>query len=99
MIKQSKAITIAEVAELAGETDKEVALKTFAKQFIKISAEDAKKMQEELVAMDNIKLKEEGIVKIVDFMPEDASELIKVLPGVPLNQDEITKILDIVKKY
>jgi DNA-directed RNA polymerase subunit F len=38
-------------------------------------------------------------VKIVDFLPEDAADLIKILPGVSLNQDEITKILEIAKKY
>lgn len=99
MIKEQKPLTMAEVAELAGDTEKETKLKAFMKQFIKIDAKEAVKMKEELLAMDSIKLKEEHLVKIVDFMPEDAADLIKVLPGVSLNQDEVTKILEIVKKY
>jgi DNA-directed RNA polymerase subunit F len=56
-------------------------------------------MRDELRNLNSIKLKEEHFVKIVDFMPEDAADVIKVLPGISLNQDEITQILEIVKKY
>ncbi len=46
-----------------------------------------------------MKLKEEHIVKIVDFMPGDASDLNKVMVDVSLDQEEVNKILDVVKKY
>jgi DNA-directed RNA polymerase subunit F len=99
MIKDQKALSMSEVAELAGDTEKETKLKAFIKQFVKLDAERARKMRAELVALDSIKLKDEHLVKIIDFTPDDAADLIKVLPGVSLNQDEVTKILDIVKKY
>jgi DNA-directed RNA polymerase subunit F len=38
-------------------------------------------------------------VKIVDFVPTDVSELNKVIIEVSLDADEITKILDVTKKY
>lgn len=99
MIKELSPLTIAEVVKLAGDTEKEEKLKVFIKQFVKISADKAKEMREELKNLNLIKLKEEHIVKIVDFMPEDAFEVTKILPGIALTQDEITKILEIVKKY
>lgn len=99
MIKEQKALTMSEVVELAGDTEKETKLKAFIKQFIKVDVKRAEKMKEELIALDSIKLKEEHLVKIIDFTPEDAADLIKILPGVSLNQDEVTKILEIVKKY
>jgi DNA-directed RNA polymerase subunit F len=99
MIKTQKALTMAEVVSLAGDSEKEKNLKQFVKKFVSIDEETAKKMKQELMDLNLIKLKEENTVKIVDFMPQDASELTKVLPGIPLNQDEITQILDIVKKY
>jgi len=46
-----------------------------------------------------IKLKEEHIVKIVDFMPSDASELNKVIIEVSLDAEEVNKILEVVGKY
>jgi DNA-directed RNA polymerase subunit F len=64
-----------------------------------MSAEKALEMKEELRTLDLIKLKEAHIVKIIDFMPTDASELNKVLIEVSLDQDEVTKILDVVKKF
>jgi hypothetical protein len=37
MIKTQQALTMAEVAALAGETEKEVKLKSFIKQFVKLN--------------------------------------------------------------
>ncbi len=98
-IKEEKPITMAEVVALAGDSDKAVAIKKFIKDFNKMPAEKAIEMKEELTALDLIKLKDMHIVKIIDFMPTDASELNKVLIDVPLDQEEVNKILDVVKKY
>ena len=46
-----------------------------------------------------LKLKQEHIVKIVDLLPEDALDLNKIFTDVSLDEDETTKILEIVKKY
>jgi len=99
MIKESTPLTLAEVSDLAGESEKEEKVKQFIKKFIKLSAKDAKQLKEELTKLDLIKLKDEHIVKIADFLPEDAAELIKIVSSVSFDQDEITKILEIVKKY
>ena len=98
-IIESTPLTLAEVSNLAGDTDREKEVKTFIKKFTKMPADKAKKMREELTKLDLLKLKEEHIVKIVDFMPTDASDLNKVMVDVSLDQEEVNKILDVVKKY
>jgi DNA-directed RNA polymerase subunit F len=99
MIKDQKPLTYAEVLDLVGEGEKAKKVKDFIKMFYKLKSADAKKLSEELAGLDLMKLKEESIVSIVNFIPQDAADLIKILPDVSLDQEEITKILDIVKKY
>jgi len=99
VIKEETPITMSEVVALAGDSDKGKAIKKFIKGFNKMPVEKAKEMQEELRSLDLVKLKDAHIVKIVDFMPPGVSELNKVVIDVSLDQEEITKILDVVKKY
>jgi len=99
VIKEETPITMAEVVALAGDSDRGKTIKKFIKNFNKMSVEKAKEMKEELKALDLIKLKDAHIVKIVDFMPTDASELNKVVIDISLDQEEVTKIFDVVKKY
>ena len=88
---------MAEVSALAGDSEKGEAIKKFIKGFNKMPVEKALELKENLKALDLIKLKESHIVKIVDFMPSDAAELNKVIGDVSLDQEEVTKILDVVK--
>ena len=97
MIKEQKPLTMAEAAELGGTEENQ--LKTFVKQFIKIDSKTAREIKEEIEKLGIIKLKEEHIVKIVDFMPEDVEDVLKILPGISLEQEEINKILEVIKKY
>ena len=98
-IIESTPLTLAEVSDLAGDTDREKDIKTFIKKFTKMPVDKAKAMREELAGLELLKLKEEHIVKIVDFMPNDATDLNKVMVDVSLDQEEVNKILDVVKKY
>ena len=98
-ITEETPITMAEVVATAGDSDKSEAMKKFIKSFNKMDVKKAREMKAELKALDLIKLKDEHIVKIVDFVPTDVSELNKVIIEVSLDADEITKILDVTKKY
>ena len=98
-VKEERPITMAEVVSMAGDSEKAEEIKKFVKKFSKMPLEKVLKMKEELRALDLIKLKEEHIVKIVDFVPTDASELNKVIIEVSLDGDEVNKILDVTKKY
>lgn len=99
IIKEKKPLTLAEVAELSGDSEKGKKIKSFIKKFSKLKVEKSKEIGKELKKIDLIKLKEEHITKIIDFMPEDTSDLIKIIPGVSLDQEEANKILDVIKKY
>lgn len=99
VVTEENPITMAEVISLAGDSEKAVEIKKFIKQFNKMDVKKAIEMKEELKALDLIKLKDEHIVKIVDFVPKNASELNKVIIEVSLDSDEVAKILEVTGKY
>ena len=98
-VTEERPITMAEVVALAGDSEKSEEIKKFIKKFNKMDVEKAKEMTAELKALDLIKLKDMHIVKIVDFVPKDASELNKVIIEVSLDSDEVAKILEVTGKY
>jgi len=98
-IRHSEPLTLIEVADLAGDTEKEKKMKNFIKLFAKVDAKKVKEMKNEIKNLGILKIKDEYIVKIIDFMPENAAELTKIVSEVSFDQDEVNKILEIVKKY
>jgi|TARA_B100001971_G_C18120972_1_gene499420 DNA-directed RNA polymerase subunit F len=98
-IKEERPITMAEVVSLSGDSEKGAIIKSFIKNFNKTPLDKALEMKEALKNLDLIKLKESHIVKMVDFMPSDSIELNKILIDVSLDQEEVTKILDVIGKY
>lgn len=99
MIRKERPLLLGEVTELVGDSEQAESIKKFIKKFSKIKVADAKKMKEELEALDILQLKEKDIVSLVNFCPKDATEVMKVLQGISLNQEEVDKILNIVKNY
>jgi len=86
-----------EILEDISDSDKKEETKIYLKKFLKTKPEKAKKIQEELEKADLLKLKREHIVKIIDLLPESASDLNKIFTDITLNEDETNKILEIVK--
>ncbi len=99
MIKESRPVSMSEIINLISDSEKVENVKKFIKDFGVLDIEDAKKLSDEIRTLDIIKLKEEHIIKIVDFLPTDSIELNKVILKTSLDQDEINKILEITKKY
>ena len=99
MINEERPITMAEVVALAGDSEKAEEIKKFVKKFNKMDIKKAREMVAEIRALDLIKLKDEHIVKIVDFVPKSVSELNKVIIEVSLDSDEVAKILEVTGKY
>ncbi|MBM3233633.1 hypothetical protein FJZ19_00900 [Candidatus Pacearchaeota archaeon] len=95
MIKETKALGMAEVSEYLEEGE----LKASIKRFIKLKPSEAKKMREEIEKLGNIKIKEEHTAKIIDLLPEDAQDLAKIFTETSLDENENSSILEIVKKY
>ena len=74
-------------------------LEGFIKKFVGKNVKDIEKLKSELRGLGSIKIKEEHIIKVVDFLPEDSADLNKIFIDVSLDEDEKNKILGIVKQY
>ena len=74
-------------------------LEDYFRTFNKLKKDKAEQLLKELNDLKSVKLKQEHIVKIVDFLPSDAEDLNKIVNDVSLTEDEANKILEIVKKY
>ncbi len=101
MILDRKPLDLNEVQEILKdipENEKKIQIEIYLKKFLKTKPEKAKKIKEELEKLDLLKIKNEHITKIVDLMPEDASDLNKIFIDISLTEDETNKILDVVKK-
>ena len=111
MINEKKPLTLAEVQEIVNERFKKVkeendenhrlgSVHDLLKKVVKLKPEQAKKLKEELLSLGIVKLKEKDIVKIVDFLPEDAEDIRKLFfgQGINLDENEINSILEKVKK-
>ena len=105
-ILSEETITNAEAKEILENRAKEIELKyeqknalEILRKFVKLDAEKAKKLAEELKKVE--KLREKQIADIIDFLPEDKDELRVVLHKEynSFTQEEIDAILEIVKKY
>ncbi len=102
MIKEMKELSIAEVKKtLEGveDSEKKTQFEIFLKKFSKTSFKKASELKKDIQDLNLIKLKEEHIVKIIDLMPEDTSDLNKIFTDVSLDEDETKKVLELVKKH
>jgi len=88
---------VEKILEDISDSDKKEETKDYLKKFLKTKPERARKIQEELEKADLLKIKREHIVKIIDLLPESASDLNKIFTDISLNEDETNKILEIVK--
>lgn len=88
---------VQEIVEEISDSNRKEEIKIYLKKFLKTKPERAKKIKEELESADLLKLKKEHVVKIIDLLPEDASDLNKIFTDVSLNEDETNKILEIIK--
>ncbi len=101
MIKERTPLTLYEARELLEslkDSDRKKEIVEFISKFEKIDVKKAKKIKEEIEALDIIKLKNSDIIKIVDVMPENAIELNKVVMEASLDSDETNKIIETIKK-
>ena len=86
-----------EIVENSETENKEV--RDFLKKFVKLDKKETAEMRKELEDLEMIKMKNEQIAKIMDLLPESASDVNKIFVDVSLGEDEINKILEVVKKY
>jgi len=99
MIHSKTPVTLAEVQDIVGKLDEHQELKAYLKKFNKLKKDKSEKLKEELVALKNIKVKDEHLAKISDFLPTTAEDLKKIFVDVGLTEEETNAILEITKKY
>ncbi len=100
MILDRQPLNLNEVQEILKDipdNEKKEQMEVYLKKFLKTKSTQAKKIKQELETLDLLKLKNEHVVKIIDLFPNDASDLNKIFTDVSLSEDEINKILEVVK--
>ena len=100
MILDRNPLNLNEVQKILNEipdNEKKEQMETYLKKFLKTKPAQAKKIKEDLEKLDLLKIKNKHIVKIIDLLPSDASDLNKIFTDVSLTEDETNKILEIVK--
>lgn len=98
MIKQRESLSMAEIGQYTKDNENVSELNKFIKKFSKLNLKKAKELRKELQSLDLMKLKSDQISKIIDILPEDGEDLNKIFTDVSLDEDEIQKILNTVKK-
>ena len=71
----------------------------YPSKFAKLTKDKAEKLADEVRALNNPKIKEENVIKIVDTLPEDSEDMNKIFTEVSLTEEEINVILNIIKQY
>ena len=99
MILDLKPLNLAEVKELVKDLEDKGEILDYLKKFGKLSKDDSEKLSGELRALDNLKIKESHLVKVVDLLPTDNSSVNKIFNDVSLDEKEINEILEIVRRY
>jgi len=97
MILDKKPLTLGEVKKYVEGLENKEPLAEYLKKFGKLSSEEAIKLKEALVSLNNPKIREEGIVKAVDFLPKDVEDVNKIFSDSNLNDEEANALLKVIK--
>jgi len=102
---KEESISIAEAKEILNSIEEKTVEQKLAfehaKKFGKLKLEKVKMLKEELNKLENRKLKEDIIVKLIDILPKTENE-IKTLfsySQAQLTDEEMKQVLDIILKY
>jgi DNA-directed RNA polymerase subunit F len=99
MILNRKPLSLAEVKSYVKEAEENKPMTDYLKAFGKLSKDKALSLAEEIRALGNVKINDENIVKLADFLPQSPEELAKIFTEVSLSEEETNAILEIIKKY
>lgn len=94
-----KPLSLAETEHIVKENEGKEELEPYFKKFAVLKLKEALELRKGLESLDNHKIKQDHIVKIIDFLPEDASDVHKIFIDVSLDENEIKQITEIVAKY
>jgi DNA-directed RNA polymerase subunit F len=105
-VNEIKAVSMTEAKEVLSSREKRKELNYEQKlalehlnKFTKLKPEEAKKLSEALSSV--LRMSQETLVQILNFLPKNPDELRMIFSRekFSLKEDEINKILEIIKKY
>ncbi|MEK6844097.1 MAG: hypothetical protein AABX83_01585 [Nanoarchaeota archaeon] len=97
MILNKKPLAIAEVMEYVEDSEQNEKLMKYLKKFGKDSKDEVKKLRSSIAALNNVKIKESDIIKLIDFLPQDQKDVNKILIEAGLSEEEANAILNLIK--
>lgn len=95
MIKRTTPISMGESLEYIKDDE----TRAFVKKFTKMEPKKAKELREKLNSLEIIKLNDEVVSKLIDFLPKDKEDLSKVLLSVKLEDSEEENVLSAIKEF
>ena len=98
MILSKKPLSLAEAKEYIKDLDENKPVVEYIKKFNKLTKAQATKLAEAIRALNNPKIREEQLVKILDFLPEDSEDVNKIFSDSGLNEEEVQAIVKLVKE-
>lgn len=96
MILKKQPICLVEVLEIVKDQEGKEDLVKHLKKFAHLNKEKAHTLLKKLREVHNPKLKEENLVKILDFVPEDQEDLNKIVSEAHLTEEEAKVLLEVV---
>lgn len=99
MIRNSEPLSMSESLGYLDKDEKSKELEKFVKNFTKLKSEKAEELRKNLSELKIIKLNQNHICKIIDFLPANGEDLNKVANDANLDEDETKKVLDTVKEF
>ncbi len=99
MILKTQPLPLASIEAHLPDIESKKPLRLFLKKFAKLSEEKAKKLLDELRKINNPRLKEAHLIKLVDFLPADFEEINKVVPDAGLTEAEGNALLEVISRY
>ena len=71
----------------------------FLKKFNNLKPEEGEELRKKLGELGVLKIKDSQISKIIDVLPEDKEDLVKIFADVDLEDEEVNKILGVIKEF
>jgi len=99
IVLEKRPVTLAEARSFIPDSEEVNPMNDYFKKFTKLNENKAEELLVELRKLNNLKLKEESMIKITDFLPENSEEVNKIVNEVSLNEEEINAVLAVVKNY
>ena len=96
---EQKPIPIVKVKEYVKDFEDRKNLEIYLKKFTKADKKNAEAIASDLQALNNLKIRERDITKVIDFLPQTQEEVNKIFTDVSLSEEEANAIIEIVNKY